>query len=86
MPPMLPAVTGVLGNSGWFGLSLVPLFVMGLTFFRYNAVDPESRPIDVKQVFNFVGLISTIEGGGGSTLWGGGFSSAHYIQDLRIPV
>lgn len=50
MPPVLPSLGALIGGSGLVSLGLIPLFVMGLTFFRYSAVDPESRPIDTKQV------------------------------------
>ncbi|RZF42366.1 hypothetical protein LSTR_LSTR004174 [Laodelphax striatellus] len=49
MPPML-SLAGGIGGSTWMTLSLVPLILMALTFFRYNNVDPESRPINVRQV------------------------------------
>jgi len=50
MPPVFSSLGGLISGSGLLGLGLIPLFVMGLTFFRYSAVDPESRPIDTKKV------------------------------------
>lgn len=58
MPPVLPSLGALIGGSGLVSLGLIPLFVMGLTFFRYSAVDPESRPIDTKQVRSTLGTFT----------------------------
>ncbi|XP_014247177.1 glucose dehydrogenase [FAD, quinone] [Cimex lectularius] len=61
MPPSIFPLT--LGYSGgWMGLTLLPLFLTAMTFFRYSNVDPESRPIDTKQVRNEYDFI--VIGGG----------------------
>lgn len=31
-------------------LSLIPLFAIGMNFYRYQSVDPEGRPIEASKV------------------------------------
>lgn len=73
MPPMIPTI---IGGSPWFTLGIIPLFIAGLTFFRYSAVDPESRPIDVMQVLPEYDFIVV---GGGSA----GAVVANRLSEMR---
>lgn len=50
------ALKGAVGTVGT-GLWLIPLLIAGLTYYRYDLVDPESRPIDrypLDAVYDFV--------------------------------
>lgn len=46
--PMVTAIIG--GGPGTVAVSLVPLFAIGMVYYRYLMADPESRPIDVRNV------------------------------------
>lgn len=48
-----------LGSSPLTIIGLVPIFAAGLAFMRYISVDPESHPINVRFVSNF--LTSSLE-------------------------
>ncbi|KAJ9574393.1 hypothetical protein L9F63_025962, partial [Diploptera punctata] len=50
MPPVATAL-GTLATSSGFIWGFIPMFAIGLAYMRYNTVDPESRPIDVRDVF-----------------------------------
>lgn len=51
---MIGSTFGIVGSSLW----IIPLLLGGITYYRYDRVDPESRPIDQPQVlpeYDFVG-------------------------------
>ncbi|PSN57080.1 Glucose dehydrogenase [FAD, quinone] [Blattella germanica] len=48
MPPVVTAL-GTLASSGGLVWGILPLFAIGLAYFRYHTIDPESRPIDVRE-------------------------------------
>lgn len=47
---MAPPLLAMFSSPVTTILGIVPLFAMGLTYFRYNSVDPESHPLDVQNV------------------------------------
>lgn len=44
------SLVGLSMPMGFLGWSLIPLVGIGITMLRYNNVDPESHPINQKQV------------------------------------
>jgi choline dehydrogenase len=60
MPPV--TTLGALAGSSGLIWGIVPLFAIGLAYFRYNTFDPESRPIDVRETLDEYDFI--VVGGG----------------------
>lgn len=51
--PMVTALIG--GGPGTVAVGLVPLFAIGMVYYRYLMADPESKPIDVRNVSIILG-------------------------------
>ncbi|XP_034230950.1 glucose dehydrogenase [FAD, quinone] [Thrips palmi] len=68
MAPALPALP-LLGSGGAsMALGLVPLVAIGMIFMRYTAIDPESRPIDVREVLPVYDFVIVGGGSAGAVL------------------
>ncbi|KAE8747712.1 Glucose dehdrogenase acceptor-like [Frankliniella occidentalis] len=68
MAPALPALP-LLGSGGAsMALGLVPLIAVGMVFMRYTAVDPESRPIDIREVLPVYDFVIVGGGSAGAVL------------------
>jgi hypothetical protein len=60
---MIGSTFGLLGNSLW----MIPLLLSGISYYRYDRVDPESRPIDQQNLAPEYDYI--IVGGGSAGLY-----------------
>lgn len=52
---VIKSTFGVVSTSLW----LIPLMLAAISYYRYDRVDPESRPIDQQVLFNeydFIGM------------------------------
>ncbi|OAD62857.1 Glucose dehydrogenase [acceptor] [Eufriesea mexicana] len=59
---MAIGLTTLFSTTSVLGFSLIPLLAIGLTVFRYNQADPESRPADARQLLRMYDFI--VIGGG----------------------
>ena len=46
----LASVAGGLAHAPLAILSLIPLLAVGINYYRYQSIDPESKPIDAQTV------------------------------------
>lgn len=55
---VIKSTFGVVSTSLW----LIPLMLAAISYYRYDRVDPESRPIDQQVLFNeydFIGMYTS---------------------------
>ena len=60
MPPIVTALGSL--ASGGLVWGIIPLLAVGMAYMRYNTIDPESRPIDVRNILSEYDFI--VVGGG----------------------